>query len=124
MPFSWYKTTLHKKSFKQTKGANNSPKPMASASTSSLSLQNNGRKVSFPVFKTTTFHKNLKFSLSLRSKVVIKSLKSSSTTKFNEVVGDEEMDKIRRLQNGSDVRGVALEGENVSIYTIYTIYRA
>lgn len=24
---------------------------------------------------------------------------------------DEEMDKIRRLQNGSDVRGVALEGE-------------
>ncbi|KAG5531472.1 hypothetical protein RHGRI_026181 [Rhododendron griersonianum] len=82
---------------------------MASASTSSLSLQSNGRKISFPVFKTTTLHKNLKFSLSLRSKVVIKSLKSSSTTKFNEVVGDEEMDKIRRLQNGSDVRGVALE---------------
>lgn len=28
-----------------------------------------------------------------------------------DVVVDEEMDKIRRLQNGSDVRGVALEGE-------------
>lgn len=26
-------------------------------------------------------------------------------------VSDEEMDRIRRLQNGSDVRGVALEGE-------------
>lgn len=31
--------------------------------------------------------------------------------KYDEVVVDEEMDKIRRLQNGSDVRGVALEGE-------------
>lgn len=29
----------------------------------------------------------------------------------DDVVFDEEMDKIRRLQNGSDVRGVALEGE-------------
>ncbi|CAL5399995.1 unnamed protein product [Camellia sinensis] len=41
----------------------------------------------------------------------MKSSISSSTTKYNEVVLDEEMDKIRRLQNGSDVRGVAVEGE-------------
>lgn len=27
------------------------------------------------------------------------------------MVADEEIDKIRRLQNGSDVRGVAVEGE-------------
>ncbi|KAK6789439.1 hypothetical protein RDI58_013238 [Solanum bulbocastanum] len=33
---------------------------------------------------------------------------SSSAKTYNE---DEEMDKIRRLQNGSDVRGVALQGE-------------
>lgn len=35
-------------------------------------------------------------------------------TKFDEVTSyslDEDTDKIRRLQNGSDVRGVALEGE-------------
>ncbi|KAH6802193.1 phosphoglucomutase [Perilla frutescens var. frutescens] len=35
----------------------------------------------------------------------------STSARYNEVVVDEEIDKIRRLQNGSDVRGVALEGE-------------
>ncbi|KAL8531864.1 hypothetical protein ACS0TY_008460 [Phlomoides rotata] len=35
----------------------------------------------------------------------------STTAGYNEVVVDEEMGKIRRLQNGSDVRGVAVEGE-------------
>lgn len=35
----------------------------------------------------------------------------STTARYNEVVVDEEIDKIRRLQNGSDVRGVALDGE-------------
>ncbi|XP_051145562.1 uncharacterized protein LOC127261305 [Andrographis paniculata] len=38
----------------------------------------------------------------------------STTAGYNNEVAelvDEEMDKIRRLQNGSDVRGVALEGE-------------
>ncbi|KAI4385876.1 hypothetical protein MLD38_003864 [Melastoma candidum] len=34
-----------------------------------------------------------------------------SSLKYVDVLMDEEMDKIRRLQNGSDVRGVALEGE-------------
>lgn len=40
--------------------------------------------------------------------------RSSNVTKFDEVTSyslDEDTDKIRRLQNGSDVRGVALEGE-------------
>lgn len=36
---------------------------------------------------------------------------SLGSDKYDGVVVDEEMDKIRRLQNGSDVRGVALEGE-------------
>lgn len=40
-----------------------------------------------------------------------KLLKCSTSTKYNELVIDEEMDRIRRLQNGSDVRGVAVEGE-------------
>ncbi|ESQ28121.1 hypothetical protein EUTSA_v100183050mg, partial [Eutrema salsugineum] len=40
-------------------------------------------------------------------------IRSSNATKFDEVTNsiDEDMDQIRRLQNGSDVRGVALEGE-------------
>lgn len=38
-------------------------------------------------------------------------MKSSVSTNYSESVIDEEMDKIKRLQNGSDVRGVALEGE-------------
>ncbi|XP_028758933.1 uncharacterized protein LOC114717876 [Neltuma alba] len=38
-------------------------------------------------------------------------VKCVGTAKYDGVVVDEEMDKIRRLQNGSDVRGVALEGE-------------
>ncbi|KAK6146769.1 hypothetical protein DH2020_020638 [Rehmannia glutinosa] len=36
---------------------------------------------------------------------------SSTTARYNEAVVDEEMDRIRRLQNGSDVRGVAVDGE-------------
>ncbi|XP_073134551.1 uncharacterized protein [Henckelia pumila] len=37
---------------------------------------------------------------------------SYSSTGFNEaVVVDEDVEKIKRLQNGSDVRGVAVEGE-------------
>ncbi|KAK4264015.1 hypothetical protein QN277_029357 [Acacia crassicarpa] len=38
-------------------------------------------------------------------------VKCVGTANYDEVVVDEEMEKIRRLQNGSDVRGVALEGE-------------
>lgn len=45
-----------------------------------------------------------KFSLGAERKLV--------RARYNEVaVVDEEIDKIRRLQNGSDVRGVAVEGE-------------
>ncbi|KAI3910401.1 hypothetical protein MKX01_034795 [Papaver californicum] len=36
---------------------------------------------------------------------------SSSATKYDEFIVDEEVKKIKRLQNGSDVRGVAVEGE-------------
>lgn len=55
---------------------------------------------------------NFPFSSPPLSRPVIISLKSSSTANYDDVVVvDEEMDKIRRLQNGSDVRGVALEGE-------------
>ncbi|XP_074274948.1 uncharacterized protein LOC141598991 [Silene latifolia] len=39
------------------------------------------------------------------------SIRSSSIAHSIEVVNDEEIEKIKRLQNGSDVRGVALEGE-------------
>lgn len=58
-----------------------------------------------------SLHTKLGFSFSVpfnKSTLV----KSIGTAKYDEVVVvDEEMDKIRRLQNGSDVRGVALEGE-------------
>lgn len=62
-----------------------------------------------PLFNHTNF--NVSFSPPLNKTLVLR-VESSSTAKYNEVVvDDEEMDKIRRLQNGSDVRGVALEGE-------------
>ncbi|XP_015160978.1 phosphomannomutase/phosphoglucomutase isoform X2 [Solanum tuberosum] len=58
-----------------------------------------------PIIKKPKLHISL-------SKTSIFSLRveccSSSAKTYNE---DEEMDKIRRLQNGSDVRGVALQGE-------------
>uniref|UniRef100_A0A2P2KJ77 phosphoglucomutase (alpha-D-glucose-1,6-bisphosphate-dependent) n=1 Tax=Rhizophora mucronata TaxID=61149 RepID=A0A2P2KJ77_RHIMU len=88
---------------------------MASTSTSSISLRHNASNSScLPLSPTQSlFHPNkLRYSFCLpSSKVVLVPLRSSSTTKYNEVVIDEEMDRIRRLQNGSDVRGVALEGE-------------
>ncbi|CAK7326758.1 unnamed protein product [Dovyalis caffra] len=84
---------------------------MASTSTSSISLQNNAPGKRFPSSPTSKpLHSNLKFPFSMPATKAT-GIKSSSTTKYNEVVIDEEMDKIRRLQNGSDVRGVALEGE-------------
>ncbi|GFS30262.1 phosphoglucomutase, putative [Actinidia rufa] len=100
---------------------------MVSTSTSSLSLQT---KTSFPsqrkapkpcpknlyYFSFTSPSTILTSSIPLinSSSIGIRlsiSLKSSSTAKYNEVVVDEEMDRIKRLQNGSDVRGVAVEGE-------------
>lgn len=84
---------------------------MSSTSTLSLPLQRNARKKGFPSSPVTKpFTANLTFSFSLRLTKAIH-VKSSRTAKFNEVVVDEEIDKIRRLQNGSDVRGVAVEGE-------------
>ncbi|RYR14201.1 hypothetical protein Ahy_B04g070796 isoform B [Arachis hypogaea] len=84
---------------------------MAAASTSpnfSTPLHNNINLKTFPKCLNT----KLSFSSFYVSynKSIIRA-KSFGATKFDEVVVDEEMDKIRRLQNGSDVRGVALEGE-------------
>ncbi|MBA0823710.1 hypothetical protein Goarm_020422, partial [Gossypium armourianum] len=85
---------------------------MASTSTSLIPLRGHGRKASFSSSPAkTALKKALGFSFSSRSSVVICVKSSSGAVKYNEVVVDEEMDKIRRLQNGSDVRGVALEGE-------------
>ncbi|WCJ33568.1 phosphoglucosamine mutase family protein [Euphorbia peplus] len=81
---------------------------MVSKSTSLISLQNN--VTSFPSSLKPSFQPSVKHSFS-SSSVKFRTLKSSGTAKHNEVVIDEEMDKIRRLQNGPDVRGVALEGE-------------
>ncbi|KAK8522635.1 hypothetical protein V6N12_056336 [Hibiscus sabdariffa] len=84
---------------------------MASTSTSLIPLPGNGRRAGFSSSPAkTALQKTLRFSFSSRSGMVI-SVKSSSTVNYNEAVVDEEMDRIRRLQNGSDVRGVALEGE-------------
>ncbi|KAJ7954251.1 Phosphomannomutase/phosphoglucomutase [Quillaja saponaria] len=83
----------------------------STSSASSISLQGNGQKTSLPSLAgKNALQINLSFSFALPlSKVIC--VKSSGTVNYNEVVVDEEMDKIRRLQNGSDVRGVALEGE-------------
>ncbi|KAF5442742.1 hypothetical protein F2P56_035367 [Juglans regia] len=81
---------------------------MASTSAPSLYLQGNARKTSFS--STRPLRTTLTFSFPPPLTKVI-CVNSSSTAKYNEVFVDEEMDRIRRLQNGSDVRGVALEGE-------------
>lgn len=83
--------------------------PMASTSTSSIPLREIAKKPSFssaPPAKIA-FLNPLRFSFSSRPSIKV----ICSSVKYNEVVVDEEMDKIKRLQNGSDVRGVALEGE-------------
>lgn len=86
---------------------------MSSTSTLSLPLQRNALEKGFPSSPATRapFKTGLSFSFSLPLGKPIH-VKSSSTAKFHDVVVDEEIDKIRRLQNGSDVRGVAVEGEN------------
>lgn len=86
---------------------------MASTSTSSLSLQISAQNPSFPSNTAKKAYQSslIRFSLFSSPLTKIISVKSSSTAKYNEVVVDEEMDRIRRLQNGSDVRGVALDGE-------------
>ncbi|XP_015076378.1 uncharacterized protein LOC107020501 [Solanum pennellii] len=61
-----------------------------------------------PIIKKPKLHISLTKTSISSVRVVCCSSSSSSATTYNE---DEEMDKIRRLQNGSDVRGVALQGE-------------
>ncbi|KAK3442593.1 hypothetical protein EUGRSUZ_B02929 [Eucalyptus grandis] len=85
---------------------------MASASPSSMTLQNMSAQKStiIPSFPTKPLATNLRVIFmcpSIRSTGV----RSLRVAKYDEVVVDDEIDKIRRLQNGSDVRGVALEGE-------------
>lgn len=58
----------------------------------------------------TPLHFSFLSPASSKSLIVLRT-NSSNTAKFNEVVVDDEMDRVRRLQNGSDVRGVAVEGE-------------
>ncbi|CAN8235667.1 unnamed protein product [Cochlearia groenlandica] len=67
------------------------------------------------LFLSTTVLTKRSFLTFTQSYPSVKPLKTTSlnATKFDEVANiiDEDMDRIRRLQNGSDVRGVALEGE-------------
>ncbi|KAL9269608.1 putative phosphoglucosamine mutase [Drosera capensis] len=84
---------------------------MATATTScttSLTLRGDATRTKFAFSgETRRSVKKLNFLLSHSPLVRTLLVKSS---KFEALV-DEEVQKIRRLQNGSDVRGVALEGE-------------
>ncbi|KAM0058677.1 putative phosphotransferase (phosphomutase) [Helianthus debilis subsp. tardiflorus] len=86
---------------------------MSSTLSPSTSLNNNTPiNHNFPSLpKPRTFLKTLNFPFSIPSKLTLISPKSSTTTNYNELGLDEEMGQIKRLQNGSDVRGVAVEGE-------------
>ncbi|XP_044489020.1 phosphomannomutase/phosphoglucomutase [Mangifera indica] len=83
---------------------------MAMTASSKIYLQNNA-----PITSLSSTTGRIPFQTSVKFPFILSPskklcVKSSTVTKYNEVV-DEEMDRIRRLQNGSDVRGVALEGE-------------
>ncbi|KAI3502538.1 hypothetical protein L1887_30667 [Cichorium endivia] len=62
-------------------------------------------------FPTSSTPKTVTFPFSIPSKLNLLSTKSSTTENYNDLGLDEEMGRIKRLQNGSDVRGVAVEGE-------------
>lgn len=80
---------------------------MASTTSSAASKAN-----IFPSFpRTKPFNPNSCSFITLPTFSPSKFPTYSTTARYNEVVVDEEIDKIRRLQNGSDVRGVALDGE-------------
>ncbi|XP_031113141.1 uncharacterized protein LOC116016844 [Ipomoea triloba] len=87
---------------------------MASTSTTPQSLKPIASKPNFPSFPV---HKPLHRSLGItpqsfpKIKLSLRVESSLTANKHNEVGVDEEMEKIKRLQNGSDVRGVALQGE-------------
>ncbi|XP_076904336.1 uncharacterized protein LOC143559740 [Bidens hawaiensis] len=85
---------------------------MSSPLTPSTSLNNNIHiSHNFPSSTPKTLLKALNSPFSIPSKLTFISPKSSITTNYNELGLDEEMGQIKRLQNGSDVRGVAVEGE-------------
>ncbi|KAG9136004.1 hypothetical protein Leryth_015872 [Lithospermum erythrorhizon] len=76
-------------------------------SKSSFSLSN-AKTLLFPIRNNPSIpHKSIHFKFPKSSLHA----ESSTSQKYNEDFMDEELDKIRRLQNGSDVRGVALDGE-------------
>nr|XP_043605942.1 phosphomannomutase/phosphoglucomutase [Erigeron canadensis] len=79
----------------------------------STSLNNNTSiNHNFPTSSTSkTLLKPLTFPYTIPSKLTLTSPKSSTYANYNELGLDEEMGRIKRLQNGSDVRGVAVEGE-------------
>jgi len=78
----------------------------------STSLHRNAKKTNYPsLLGNISLQTKFGFSSSVQFNKSVISVKSYGSAKYDEVVVDEELDKIRRLQNGSDVRGVALEGE-------------
>ncbi|XP_030447770.1 uncharacterized protein LOC115670607 [Syzygium oleosum] len=86
---------------------------MASASLSSITLQNMSALKS-TIIPSSSPTKPLPMNLSvifMCRPIRSKGVRSLGVARYDEVVVDDEIDKIRRLQNGSDVRGVALEGE-------------
>ncbi|KAK2434298.1 phosphoglucosamine mutase family protein [Trifolium repens] len=84
----------------------------STSSNFSASLQRDTKKTNYhSLLGNIPLHTKLGFSSSVKFNKSVISVKSYGTSKYDEVVVDEELDKIRRLQNGSDVRGIALEGE-------------
>ncbi|KAI3976987.1 hypothetical protein MKX01_008845 [Papaver californicum] len=78
------------------------------STTSLTTLHKNAHKTNcYSSPNALAFKRNqLNFSSRFKSTLI-----SSSATKYDEFIVDEEVEKIKRLQNGSDVRGVAVEGE-------------
>ncbi|PNY11020.1 phosphoglucosamine mutase [Trifolium pratense] len=84
----------------------------STSSNFSASFHKNTKKTNYhSLLGNIPLHTKLGFSSSVKFTKSVISVKSYGTSKYDEVVVDEELDKIRRLQNGSDVRGIALEGE-------------
>ncbi|KAK9676323.1 hypothetical protein RND81_11G069000 [Saponaria officinalis] len=86
---------------------------MASTSYSTLILKGTSAKLCrFPLIPERKPPQTSLFFPPLPShSKIVQSISSSSIAHSIDTVNDEEIEKIKRLQNGSDVRGVALEGE-------------
>ena len=115
LPYLFQKLSLFLFYFKQVniESQTKHNKKMAASTPSKFSsiLHNKTQQTNFPNSPAKKIlQPSTNFSFSLRFKKSL-TVNSSSTTKYNEIVADEEIEKIKRLQNGSDVRGVALEGE-------------